>query len=116
MINQLVYEAINYQNIHGHDRVKSNSIEWYFHNYEREPGQKNGYKHCKGGKQNPYSLDHYKLPNGDIIHVIDKEYARGHGINRKPQWFKFNKKISSSWWDLNSYEKIKVSDVPIEFK
>jgi hypothetical protein len=116
MINKLVYEAINYTDIHKHEKAKTNSIEWYFHNYEREPGQKNGYKHCIGHKNNPYTLDHYTLPDGTIIHYIDKEYAMGHGINRKSQWFKFNKKLTHTQWDLNSYEKVKTSDVPKEFK
>lgn len=101
---------VDYQSIHGHDKSKTNSIEWYFHNYEREPGQKNGYKHCIGHKNNPYTLEH----NGNL-HLIDREYAMGHGINRKSQWFKFNKKVNSTHWDLNSFVKVKTSNVPKEY-
>jgi hypothetical protein len=110
-IIQYINEAvINYKKIHGHDRVKIGSIEWHFHNYEH------GYKHCIGSKSNPYEVDHHTLNNGKIIHVISSEYARGHGIKRKPQWFKFNKKIDNIHFDLNSGKKINVVNVPEKFK
>jgi len=96
---------INYKLIHGHDRVKINSIEWYFHNYEH------GYKHCTGGAKNPYTVDHFGK-----MHGIDKQYARGHGIKRKPQWFKFTKKIKSGLWDLSSGTPIDIKGVPKNFK
>ena len=74
--------AFDYVKEHGHERVGVGSVEWFFHNYEH------GYKHCSGGDANPYELKHW---NGKG-HVIDKEYARGHGVNRKPTWFHFIKK------------------------
>ena len=62
------FEKFNYSEYHGHDKIDYPSILWYFHNGEH------GYKHCKGGKLNPYKVTHYKN-----YHGIDKKYARGHG-------------------------------------
>ena len=77
---------------HGHKAVSVGSNEWYFHNYE------NGYKHCKGGGSNPYELKHDK--NGK--HLINKEFARGHGRNRKPTWFHFKESTNNGWWRVDS--------------
>ena len=104
--NYLKYiQEFPYVDYHGHDKVKINSVLWYFHNYEH------GYKHCIGGQKNNYKIEHLNRK-----HAIDKEYARGHGIKRKPTWFKFTKKIKSGWWELESGIKIKIEDVPKEFK
>jgi len=100
-----IYEQINYKEIHGHDRVESNTVEWYFHNYEH------GYKHCIGSEKNPYKIKHI---NGK--HGINKKYARGHGINSNPQWFKFTKKLDDRWWDLSTGKRIEISEVPKELK
>ena len=98
-------QEFDYVKKHGHERAKINSIIWYFHNYEH------GYKHCVGSLKNNYRIEHF---NGE--HIINKEYARGHGINRKPHWFKFTKKIKSGWWNLESGIIITLSKVPKNFK
>ena len=57
-----------------------------------------------------------KIEHSQEKHIINKEYARGHGIMRLPTWFKFTKKIKSGWWDLESGVKISLSQVPKDFK
>lgn len=89
-LNLLEYD---YKKEHGHDRAKINTVSWHFHNYEH------GYKHCSGSKQNPYDIKHHIL-KGKLIHIINNKKARGHGINRKPQWFVFNKEIKKGWFHL----------------
>jgi len=103
-------EGLDYKKLHGHNRVKVGSILWYFHNYEH------GYKHCVGGDANPYEVDHHTLKSGKIVHVINTEYARGHGYNGEPQWFKFTKPVDDIHYFLNSGVKIDVKDVPEKFK
>lgn len=98
-------DQYDYKKEHGHDRVKINSVLWYFHNYEH------GYKHCKGGKKNPYEIGHHGR-----THTISKQYARGHGTKRKLQWFKFNKQVKPGWWDLESGVKVSLDQVPSTFK
>jgi len=101
---QFIQEQFDYKKEHGHDRVPVGSTEWYFHNYEH------GYKHCSGGEKNPYKLVHTK--NG---HEIDKEYARGHGVNTEPQWFQFTKR-NGNGWDLESGKKVSIDVVPKNHK
>jgi len=103
-LNHIQEKTYDYMKDHGHERAKVNSVIWYFHNYEH------GYKHCKGGMKNPYEIEHYKN-----IHIINKQYARGHGQGRKPQWFKFTKKVKSGW-ELESGIKISLNQVPSELK
>jgi hypothetical protein len=103
-----IAQSFNYKKEHGHDRCQVGSVPWYFHNYEH------GYKHCSGGNANPYNVKHWE--NNPNIHAIDKEYARGHGINRNPTWFQFTEKLGDGWWDLDSGKEISVTDVPDRFK
>jgi hypothetical protein len=91
---------------HGHPAPKVGSVEWYFHNHEH------GLNHCRGGAKNPYEVRH--SPEGG--HEISKEYARGHGLKRMPQWFRFPKKTKDGWRDLSSGEKVDVSEVPGDLK
>jgi hypothetical protein len=98
-------QEFDYVKIHGHEKCKINSVLWYFHNYEH------GYKHCKGGLKNPYKIEHFKGK-----HIIDKEFARGHGIKRSPSWFKFTKKIKPGWWEVESGVKINLNQVPESLK
>jgi HK97 family phage portal protein len=105
---------------HGHKKSKPGTIEWHFHfegmvneQGEHDHGGILAYVHCKGGKKNPYEIKH--TSNGNLKHEITKQYARGHGFNLEPQWFKFVKKLGKGW-DLSSGEKIKVENVPKTFK
>lgn len=91
---------------HKHKPPEVGSIEWFFHNHEH------GLNHCEGGAKNPYHIMHISK-NG---HMINKRYARGHGIKTEPQWFRFNKKAIKGWWDMSSAVEIDVSDVPSSFK
>lgn len=75
----------------------------YFHNYEHDP---EGRTHCKGPASNPYAIEHR-----DGVHVINCQFARGHGKGNKPQWFKFMKRVPGGW-DLASGEMVEVSKVP----
>jgi len=105
IIQKYLNELYDYKKKHGHDKTKVGLVLWYFHNYEH------GYKHCKGPISNAYEVEHYKN-----IHIINKEYAKGHGIKRKPQWFKFVKKIKSGWWEVESGVKVSLNQVPAKFK
>lgn len=103
--------------MHGHKKVKSGSVEWYFHNLAQHgPGGHDdtsgefGYQHCEGPPSNLYKIKH----RGGS-HVINKKYARGHGVKLEPTWFKFKKRMSGGW-DLSSGEVVEVSDVPKRFK
>ena len=87
-ILQLFVEQIDYVAIHGHERAEVGSPEWHFHNYASH-GENGGYQHCEGGSKNPYKLKHFPATN----HVINKEFARGHGKNYDPQWFRFKKEV-----------------------
>ncbi len=98
-------ERFDYAKHHGHEKVKVGSILWYFHNYEH------GYKHCEGAKSNPYVIEHH-----NNFHIISSQYAMGHGIKRKTQWFKFSKKIKPNWWHLESGVEVSLNQVPTKFK
>lgn len=98
-------EVYDYKKEHGHNRCKVNSICWHFHNYEH------GYKHCKGGPKNPYTISH----NNNMLHIITTQYARGHSFKRKPVWFKFTKKIKNGWL-LESGKLVNIKKVPNKFK
>ncbi len=104
-IEKYLNELYDYNKNHGHDRTEVGSILWHFHNYEH------GYKHCKGGEINAYKIEHY-----NEIHIINKQYARGHGIKREPQWFKFIEEIKPNWWEVESGAEVSLDQVPIEFK
>jgi len=81
-------------------------ITFYFH-YENH----GKLEHCQGGPANPYQTKH-----SGRGHLISKQYARGHGVGNKPQWFKFTKKHSPGWWVLESGEMVDVESVPKGFK
>jgi hypothetical protein len=68
-------------------------------------------QHCEGPPSNPYKIKHV----GDK-HAINKEYARGHGENGVPIWFRFFKKLSDGWWDMESGQQIPVEEVPASYK
>lgn len=91
---------------HDHDRPEPGTILWFFHHTDHD-----GISHCEGGLNNPYHTEHVGKK-----HVIDKEYARGHGINREPTWFHFTEKMESGKWNMESGEEIPVADVPESFK
>lgn len=90
---------------HKHSQPKSGSIEFYFHHPDH-----NTIVHCEGGPSNPYKTKHFGKK-----HVINKRYARGHGVNKNPTWFKFTKKLAKGY-DLTSGITINVSEVPKSFK
>ncbi len=103
--------------MHGHKKAKDGSVEWHFHNFAQHgPGGHDdtsgelGYQHCVGPPSNPYFIKH-----SGKAHVIDKRYARGHGVKSEPTWFKFKKKIKGGW-DLATGEVVEVKDVPKRFK
>ena len=98
-------EGYDYVKKHGHNRCKINSICWYFHNYEH------GYKHCKGAPSNPYEIKHHNK-----IHIINKQYGRGHGLKKKTKWFKFVKKVKPGWWELETGTEIPLNKVPTKLK
>jgi ubiquinone/menaquinone biosynthesis C-methylase UbiE len=98
----------DYEGKHGHDKCKVNAVLWFFHNYEH------GYKHCKGPKTNSWIIKHVKV-NKKLRHVITSEYARGHGIKYKTQWFKFKKKYKNAWF-ISSGVKVSLKDVPDKYK
>ena len=100
-----IQERYDYTKEHGHDLNEIGSILWHFHNKEH------GYKHCKGPPSNPYKIEHHGK-----IHIISKQYARGHGLKKVTQWFKFTKKIKSGWWELDSGTKVLLNKVPTTFK
>jgi len=106
-ISKLFLEQLDYNIIHGHERSEVGSIEWFFHNYEH------GYKHCKGGKANPYEIVHRDIDNK---HSINKEFARGHGIKKVPTWFKFKYKLDNEYWDLASGVEVDTNEVPENMK
>jgi len=89
-----------------HSAPAGGTIEWFFHHDDHET-----VVHCEGSETNPYRLKHVGKK-----HVINKEYARGHGVKVIPTWFKFTGKISVGWWDLSSGKEIDVSEVPDSFK
>ena len=99
---------------HGHEKPAMTDVIWFFHNHERVPekGSAPNYKHCTGGAANPYQIEHGE--EGE--HIIDREYARGHGANRTPTWFRFKEKAGEGTWVLESGEEIPVGDVPEKFK
>ncbi len=76
----------------------------FFHNFEHDP---EGRKHCTGPASHPYRVKHV---GGK--HVITHRFAKGHGKGRKPQWFKFTRKLDNGY-DLTS--GIKVEGPPTGF-
>lgn len=88
-----------------HKKPKLNSVGWHFHYKNHDE-----LVHCEGGAANPF-----KITSKGSSHVISKEYARGHGIKRKPTWFKFNKNPGDGYL-LESGTEIPVSKVPSSFK
>jgi len=79
----------------------------YFHNYEHDP---EGRTHCRGPEGNPYRIVHFKGK-----HIINTEYAKGHGKGNDPQWFKFTKRFGLGW-DLSSAENVEHGDIPAKGK
>jgi len=82
-------------------------VTQYFHNYEHDP---EGLTHCRGPATNPYRIVHY---NGG--HIINVEYAKGHGKRNIPQWFRFTRK-SGAGWDLTSGVEIEPTNIPANGK
>jgi hypothetical protein len=78
-------------------------VTQFFHNYEHDA---EGLTHCRGPVSNPYRIVH---KNGK--HLINVEYAKGHGKLCKEQWFHFTKKVGLGW-DLASGVKVESSKVP----
>ncbi|KKN37979.1 hypothetical protein LCGC14_0758210 [marine sediment metagenome] len=93
-------------NSHGHENFPVNTVGWHFHHLDHDE-----LVHCEGGAKNPYKIIHIKKKHG-----INKEYARGHGINTEPTWFHFEDEINKTQFDLLSGEIIEVADVPDGFK
>ena len=91
---------------HGHAHPGVGSTLWHFHNYEH------GYSHCRGGGLNPYEIHH----QDDGSHAINREYARGHGIDRAPTWFHFSESAGPGQWKLESGRPVSLGDVPGQFK
>ena len=75
------------------DPSKPVVVRHFFHNYEHDS---EGRRHCTGPVSNPYKIEHV---GGK--HKITHKYAKGHGKSRKPQWFKFTKRLGNGW-DLSS--------------
>ena len=65
----------------------------YFHNFEHDSTGRN---HCQSNGNYPYTIKH---SNGK--HIISKSIACGHGRGRKPQWFRFSKKLDGGY-DMTS--------------
>ena len=82
-------------------------VSQFFHNYEHDP---EGLTHCRGPASNPFRIVHYKGKN-----IISTEYAKGHGKNKKTQWFRFNKRLGPGWV-LTSGIMIEPEDVPAKGK
>ena len=78
-------------------------VTQYFHNYEHDP---EGLTHCRGPAGNPYRIVHFQGK-----HIINTEYAKGHGKGNIPQWFRFTKRFGLGW-DLTSEIKVDSKDVP----
>ena len=76
---------------------KYTGVLQYFHNFEHDPLGRN---HCKGGKSNPYTIEHV-----NSRHKINLPYARGHGRGGRPQWFQFTRRLSNGY-DMSSGQKI----------
>ena len=82
---------------------KYTGVTQFFHNYENDP---EGRTHCLGLPSNPYVIDHYKG-----AHLISTQYAKGHGLQNKPQWFKFTARLGRGF-DMASAIEVKPSEVP----
>lgn len=76
---------------------KYTGILQYFHNFEHDSAGRN---HCHSGGKHPYRIRH---ENGR--HIINSKIACGHGTGKKPQWFKFTKKLDKGY-DMMSGVKI----------
>ncbi len=79
----------------------------FFHNYEHSH---EGLTHCRGPASNPYRIVHRKGK-----HTISTKYAKGHGKNKKTQWFEFGSRTGLGW-DLASGTKVAPKDVPARGK
>lgn len=90
---------------HGHEEAGKDSILFCFHFFDHQ-----NYTHCKSPLSNPWTIEHIGKKHG-----ISSQYARGHGIGRVPQWFRFEEK-TGNLWDLESGTKVDVEDVPQKFK
>ena len=78
-------------------RKYEGNVAEFFHNFEHDP---KGLNHCCSTGNHPYEVRHL-----DGKHVITSRVARGHGRARKPQWFKFARRLGDGW-DLASGVKI----------
>lgn len=76
---------------------KYTGVLQYFHNFEHDPTGRN---HCQSSGNYPYTIRH---SNGK--HIISNSIARGHGRGRKPQWFKFTRRLDNGY-DMSSGIKI----------
>ncbi len=92
--------------LHSHTRPNVGTIEWYFHSDNHDQ-----IRHCEGSVSN-----HYVIVHKGKLHVINKKYARGHGIKGEPQWFKFTEKLSNGMYNLKSGIKIITEGVPDAYK
>ena len=61
----------------------------FFHNYEHDPA---GRTHCQSNGKHPYRITHL---NGK--HIISSQIAVGHGRGRKPQAFRFTKRLGKGY-------------------
>ncbi len=82
-------------------------VTQFFHNYEHSF---EGLTHCRGPVENPYRIVHY-----EGRHIINVEYAKGHGMRNIPQWFKFTERLGKGWL-IVSGEKIESNEIPKEGK
>ena len=78
-------------------RKYNGNVAEFFHNFEHDP---KGLNHCHSAGNHPYTIQHL-----DGKHVISNRIACGHGRARKPQWFKFTRRLGNGW-DLASGMKI----------
>jgi len=68
----------------------------FFHYYDH-----GALAHCVGSREDPYIICHIAGR-----HIIDKEYAIGHGKGRSPQMFIFTEKALCGKFFLSSGKKI----------
>ena len=80
---------------------KYTTPDQYFHNFEHDP---EGRTHCRGSVSNPYRIVHY-----NETHIINTEFAKGHGKSKNPQWFKFTKRKGKGFL-LSSGELVNYED------
>ena len=70
-------------------RKYQNNVAQFFHNFEHDPS---GLNHCHSAGQHPYSISHK-----DGKHIITSRIACGHGRGKKPQWFRFTRRLGSGY-------------------